>query len=139
MLPDFTAPESHRADLSGALLQLMTLGVDKPVAFDWLSPRPPPAHMGQAAERLVALGAIELASNRPNGPQHLTRLVEHRARQLATICASCGLDTPAAASALLGAAEEGCTKEMAAILALMQQESTPNLSVAKTGFIVIVM
>lgn len=109
-LPQFTPPESVRSDLSGALLRLKTLGVDRLVRFDWLDP-PPPSHVGQAAERLVALGALDTDSGRLTIPKGL---------KLAEVSTACGLDQPSAAAALLGACEEGCSQEVAAIVALMQ-------------------
>lgn len=111
LLPRFTAPESQRSDLSAALLRLKQLGVERLATFDWLPPAPPLRHLGQAAERLVSLGALEADKG---------RLAEPKGLQLAKLCASCGLSDPAAASALLGAVDEGCTREMAALVALMQ-------------------
>ncbi|THD24195.1 ATP dependent RNA helicase DHX35 [Fasciola hepatica] len=109
-LPRFTPPESVRSDLSGALLRLKTLGVDRLVRFDWLDP-PPASHVGQAAERLVALGALDADTGRLTIPRGL---------KLAEVSTACGLDQPSAAAALLGSCEEGCSQEVAAIVALMQ-------------------
>lgn len=115
LLPRFTPPESQRTDLSSALLRLKSLGVDRLAQFDWLPPKPPVRHLGQAAERLVSLGAISL----DNGGA----LVVPRGAQLAGLCSACGVGDPAAAAALLGATEEGCTIEVAGIVALMQVSS----------------
>ncbi|TGZ66585.1 hypothetical protein CRM22_005256 [Opisthorchis felineus] len=110
LLPRFTPPESLRTDLSGALLRLKTLGVDRLARFDWLDP-PPPSHVGQAAERLVALGALDPDTGRLTVPRGL---------KLAEVSTACGLDQPSAAAALLGSCEEGCSQEIAAIVSLMQ-------------------
>ncbi|CAL8082395.1 unnamed protein product [Calicophoron daubneyi] len=109
-LPLYTPPECLRADLSGALLRLKTLGIDKLARFDWLD-RPPASHVGQAAERLVALGALDADNGRITIPRGL---------KLAELSAACGLDQPSAAAALLGSCEEGCSQELAAIVSLMQ-------------------
>ncbi|KAF8566703.1 hypothetical protein P879_05439, partial [Paragonimus westermani] len=110
LLPRFTPPEVLRADLSGVLLRLKTLGVDQLARFDWIDP-PPPSHVGQAAERLVALGALDPDTGRLTMPRGL-RLTE--------VSTACGLDQPSAAAALLGSCEEGCSQEVAAIVSLMQ-------------------
>ncbi|CAH8833475.1 unnamed protein product [Trichobilharzia szidati] len=110
LLPRFTLPECLRVDLSGALLRLKTLGIDRLAQFDWLDP-PPPSHVGQSAERLVALGALDANSG------HLTI---PRGLKLAEVSTTCGLDQPSAAAALLGACDEGCSQEVAAIVSLMQ-------------------
>ncbi|EUB59994.1 putative ATP-dependent RNA helicase DHX35 [Echinococcus granulosus] len=114
ILPRFTAPESQRSDLATSLLRLKTLGVDSLVRFDWLPPRPPARHLGQAAEQLVSLGALTVAAGMP---------MTERGAQLSALCSACGLTQPAAAAALLGAVEEGCTLEVAAIVALMQLQN----------------
>ncbi|VDQ15293.1 unnamed protein product, partial [Trichobilharzia regenti] len=88
LLPRFTLPESLRVDLSGALLRLKTLGIDRLAQFDWLDP-PPPSHVGQSAERLVALGALDANSG------HLTI---PRGLKLAEVSTTCGLDQPSAAA-----------------------------------------
>lgn len=110
LLPRFTPPESLRTDVSGALLRLKTLGVDRLALFDWLDP-PPPLHVGQAIERLVALGALDADTG---------RLTKPRGLQLAELSIACGLDQPSAAAALLGSCEEGCSQELASIVSLMQ-------------------
>lgn len=110
LLPRFTLPESLRVDLSGALLRLKTLGIDRLAQFDWLDP-PPASHVGQSAERLVALGALDASSG------HLTI---PRGLKLAEVSTTCGLDQPSTAAALLGACDEGCSQEIAAIVSLMQ-------------------
>nr|CDS25244.1 GTP binding protein 10 [Hymenolepis microstoma] len=126
ILPRFTAPESQRSDLSAALLRLKSLGVDSLVKFDWLPPRPPSRHLGQAAERLVSLGALAVATGMP---------MTERGVKLGSLCSACGLNDPAAAAALLGAVEEGCTMEIAAIVALMQLQSVfvSNANYRKTA------
>ena len=121
LLPRFTAPESQRSDLSASLLRLKSLGVDSLARFDWLPPRPPARHLGQAAERLVTLGALSMSI--PGMP------VTEKGAQLGALCSSCGLNQPAAAAALLGAVEEGCTLEVAAIVALMQVKYCLSLQV----------
>uniref|UniRef100_A0A5K3EQX0 Helicase C-terminal domain-containing protein n=1 Tax=Mesocestoides corti TaxID=53468 RepID=A0A5K3EQX0_MESCO len=122
ILPRFTPPESQRCDLSAALLRLKSLGVDKLAQFDWLPPKPPVRHLAQAAERLVSLGALSLTDG--------FRLTVPKGAQLASLCSSCGVGDPAAAAALLGAVEEGCTREIAAIVSLMQLQhvfvASPN-------------
>ncbi|KAK4472329.1 hypothetical protein MN116_003593 [Schistosoma mekongi] len=110
LLPRFTLPESLRVDLSGALLRLKTLGINRLAQFDWLDP-PPALHVGQSAERLVALGALDANSG------HLTI---PRGVKLAEVSTTCGLDQPSAAAALLGSCDEGCSQEIAAIVSLMQ-------------------
>ncbi|VUZ52409.1 unnamed protein product, partial [Hymenolepis diminuta] len=126
ILPRFTAPESQRSDLSAALLRLKSLGVDSLAKFDWLPPKPPARHLGQAAERLVSLGALTVASGMP---------VTEKGAKLGALCSACGLNDPAAAAALLGAVEEGCTMEIAAIVALMQLQSVfvSNANYRKTA------
>uniref|UniRef100_A0A0R3T5J5 Helicase C-terminal domain-containing protein n=1 Tax=Rodentolepis nana TaxID=102285 RepID=A0A0R3T5J5_RODNA len=126
ILPRFTAPESQRSDLSAALLRLKSLGVDSLVKFDWLPPRPPSRHLGQAAERLVSLGALSVATGMP---------MTERGAKLGGLCSACGLNDPAAAAALLGAVEEGCTTEIAAIVSLMQLQSVfvSNANYRKTA------
>ncbi|KAM3177691.1 hypothetical protein ACTXT7_004023 [Hymenolepis weldensis] len=126
ILPRFTAPESQRSDLSAALLRLKSLGVDSLAKFDWLPPKPPARHLGQAAERLVSLGALTVAFGMP---------VTERGAKLGALCSACGLNDPAAAAALLGAVEEGCTMEIAAIVALMQLQSVfvSNANYRKTA------
>lgn len=110
LLPEFTIPEILRIDLSGILLRLKTLGVDNLAKFDWLD-SPPASHIGQSAERLVALGALDSDTG---------RLALPRGLKLAEISTACGLEQPSAAAALLGSCEEGCSQELAAIVSLMQ-------------------
>uniref|UniRef100_A0A183B3H8 Helicase C-terminal domain-containing protein n=1 Tax=Echinostoma caproni TaxID=27848 RepID=A0A183B3H8_9TREM len=59
----------------------------------------------------VALGALDPDTGRLTMPRGL---------RLAEVSTACGLDQPSAAAALLGACEEGCSQEVAAIVALMQ-------------------
>lgn len=57
-LQDDTPPEIERADLASVVLQLKTLGVEKPQDFDYVSP-PPRQALLRALELLYALDALD--------------------------------------------------------------------------------
>ncbi|KAL4419831.1 hypothetical protein ABPG75_006929 [Micractinium tetrahymenae] len=106
-LPATTVPEMQRSDLSGAVLQLKSLGVDNIMTFEWLAP-PPAETMIRALETLHALGALDLDArlSRPVGTQ----------------VADLPLDPPLARM-LLASSELGCTAEVLTVVAMLSVQS----------------
>ncbi|KAL4435416.1 hypothetical protein ABPG77_006178 [Micractinium sp. CCAP 211/92] len=106
-LPATTVPEMQRSDLSGAVLQLKSLGIDNIMTFEWLAP-PPAETMIRALETLHALGALDMDA----------RL----ARPIGTQMADLPLDPPLARM-LLAASEMGCTAEVLTVVAMLSVQS----------------
>eukprot|EP00697_Spironema_sp_BW2_P009993 gnl/Spiro4/25055_TR12461_c0_g1_i1.p1 gnl/Spiro4/25055_TR12461_c0_g1~~gnl/Spiro4/25055_TR12461_c0_g1_i1.p1 ORF type:complete len:693 (+),score=217.09 gnl/Spiro4/25055_TR12461_c0_g1_i1:30-2081(+) len=61
-LDEYTVPEIKRCNLASVVLQLRALGVDNPLAFDFLDP-PSPDVLLRAMETLLALGALDSSRN----------------------------------------------------------------------------
>ena len=57
-LPDFLPPEMQRTDISWAVLQLKSLGINDVLHFDFIS-SPPAELMIHALELLYSLGALD--------------------------------------------------------------------------------
>ena len=103
-LEPFTIPEMQRCDISGAILQLMALGVSNVLKFHYLSP-PPAAHLAKSLELLYALGAID----------HEGKLTDPLGIQMAEFPLS-----PMFAKMLLSSAEFNCSEEALTIAAMCQ-------------------
>ncbi|XP_022202278.2 probable ATP-dependent RNA helicase DHX35 [Nilaparvata lugens] len=107
-LPLSSPAEMQRCSLIGAVVQLKALGIDNVLRFSFPS-APPARNLLLALELLCALGALSAedgALTRPLG----IRLAEFPL-------------SPLHAKALIAAGEEGCSEEMAIILAVMQVRS----------------
>ncbi|KAL7712649.1 RNA helicase [Entamoeba marina] len=126
-LPSSTAPELIRANLSGVVLLLKTLGIDDILHFDFLD-APAPEAMMRALEELYALGSFT-----ENGA--LTR----RGMQMAEFPLP-----PPLARVIIAAETFHCTHDIAKICAMLQvsseifyrpKEKAQLADTAKKGFI----
>lgn len=106
-LPDTTPPEMVRSNLSPAVLNLLALGIDNMLRFDFPSP-PPSRHLVAALEELFALGAVGEG----------VRLTDPLGRRMAELPLA-----PSLAKMLLVAGEFGVSEEVASIVALLQVQS----------------
>ena len=100
-LPDYLPPEMQRTDISWAVLQLKSLGIDNILHFDFLSP-PPAEIMIHALELLFSLGALD-----ENG------LLTKDGAMMADLPIE-----PRVARCLLTSISMGCTEEMLSIAAM---------------------
>lgn len=57
-LKDYSIPDVLRSELSSTILQLLVLGVDNVISFDFMDP-PSPETMSRSLETLVYLKAID--------------------------------------------------------------------------------
>lgn len=57
-LPEYLPPEMQRTDISWAVLQLKSLGINDVLRFDFISP-PPAEILIHALELLYSLGALD--------------------------------------------------------------------------------
>ncbi|SPC67430.1 related to PRP43 - spliceosomal RNA helicase (DEAH-box family) [Ustilago sp. UG-2017b] len=103
-MPKMTPPELNRVDLTRPVLMLKSLGIDNLVRFDWIPPAPPPESLARALQRLLELEALDES----------TRLTQ-RGEWMADLPLP-----PHLGRILIGAAEEGCAKEMLSVVAMMQ-------------------
>ena len=101
-----TPPEMQRTDLSSAVLQLKSLGIDNVLRFEFPS-SPPSKNLIACLELLFALGAIDDRGvlTTPLG-EHMAELPIH----------------PTLSKVLLSSGEFGCSQEIAAIVAMLQIE-----------------
>lgn len=106
-LSQVTPPEMVRTNLSSAVLNLMALGIDNMLRFDFPSP-PPASHLIAALDELYALGAIgdDGQLTRPLG-QHMAELPL----------------PPQLAKMLLVSGEHGCSEEILSIVAMLQVQN----------------
>ncbi|CAI6342234.1 unnamed protein product [Periconia digitata] len=111
-LPPATFPEIQRSNLAPVLLQLMNLGIQNLIRFDYLS-NPPSTLVVRALDLLFSLGAVD-----PHG--RLTK-------PLGTRMAELPLD-PMLAKALLNAPTFSCVPEMLSIAAMMTLNGTAFIS-----------
>ena len=107
-LDDATFPEIQRSNLAPVLLQLMNLGIQNLIRFDYLS-NPPSKLVVRALDLLYSLGAID-----NNG--RLTKPLGARMAELPL--------EPMLAKALLNAPTFGCLSEMMTISAMMTLQGT---------------
>jgi ATP-dependent RNA helicase DDX35 len=111
-LPETTFPEIQRSDLAPVVLQLMNLGIQNVVRFDYLSP--PPSNMViRAMDTLYSLGAVD-------DQARLTKPLGTRMAELPL--------EPMLAKALLNAPTFGCLPEMLTIAAMMTLQGTTFVS-----------
>ena len=101
-----TTPEIIRADLATVMLQLLSMGVDNPLDFDFLD-TPRKESTIRAMETLHALGAVDKRFK-------LTK----KGRKMADFPLA-----PIYASLLLRSAEFGCTEEAITIVALLSADN----------------
>lgn len=106
-LPLNTPPEMQRTDLSTAVLQLKALGIDNVVRFEFPS-APPSKNLMSSLELLYALGAID-----DNG--HLTKPLGENMSELPI--------HPTLSKMLFSSAKFKCSREIAAIIAMLQIEN----------------
>jgi len=106
-LPLNTPPEMQRTDLSLSVLQLLALGIDNLVRFEFPS-APPSKNLIASLEMLYALGAVD------DGGRLTTPLGE-RMSELSL--------HPTLSRMLLGSEEFGCSQEMCVIVAMLQVEN----------------
>uniref|UniRef100_A0A2P2I9V6 RNA helicase n=1 Tax=Hirondellea gigas TaxID=1518452 RepID=A0A2P2I9V6_9CRUS len=106
-LPDATPPEMLRTNLSPAVLNLLALGIDNMLRFEFPSP-PPASHLKAALEELFAIGAITegVALTQPLGQRMAEMPVP-----------------PQLAKMLLVSGEYGCREEIATVAAMLQVQS----------------
>ncbi len=102
-LPTAGTPEIRRADLTGALLQLMAWGEADPAAFDWFE-HPDPAVLDRGRALLESLGAV--------GPAGVTR----RGQQMAKLPLH-----PRLARLVLAGHEAGALEQAARAAALLAE------------------
>ena len=114
-LEDATFPEIQRSNLAPVLLQLMNLGIQNLVRFDYLS-SPPSQLVVRALDLLFSLGAIDSYGR-------LTKPLGTRMAELPL--------EPMLAKALLNAHSFGCLSEMLTISAMMTLQG--NAFVAHDG------
>jgi ATP-dependent RNA helicase DDX35 len=112
LLPETTFPEIQRSNLAPVILQLMNLGIQNVVRFDYLSP-PPSDLVIRAMDTLYSLGAID--SN-----ARLTKPLGSRMAELPL--------EPMLAKALLSAPSFGCLSEMLTIAAMLTLQGTTFVS-----------
>ncbi|KAJ4301358.1 hypothetical protein N0V90_003450 [Kalmusia sp. IMI 367209] len=115
LLEPATFPEIQRSNLAPVVLQLMNLGIQNLIRFDYLS-NPPSALVVRALDLLFSLGAID-----PHG--RLTKPLGTRMAELPL--------EPMLARALLNASSFGCLSEMLSISAMMTLQG--NAFVAHDG------
>ncbi|KAF2645877.1 P-loop containing nucleoside triphosphate hydrolase protein [Massarina eburnea CBS 473.64] len=115
-LEDATFPEIQRSNLAPVLLQLMNLGIQNLIRFDYLS-NPPSKLIVRALDLLFSLGAID----------DYGRLT----KPLGTRMAELPLE-PMLAKALLNAPSFGCLSEMLTIAAMMTLQGTAFVSHSDT-------
>lgn len=111
-LEEATFPEIQRSNLAPLILQVMNLGIQNVVKFDYLA-RPPSNLVIRAMDALASLGAID----------ENARLT----KPLGTRMAELPLE-PMLAKALLNAQAFGCLTEMLTIAAMMTLQGTTFVS-----------
>ncbi|KAG7157527.1 ATP-dependent RNA helicase DHX35-like, partial [Homarus americanus] len=106
-LSEITPPEMVRTNLSSAVLNLMALGIENMLRFDFPSP-PPAKHLTSALDELYALGALteEGTLTKPLG------------QQMAEFPLS-----PQLAKMLLVSGDFGCSQEILSIVAMLQVQN----------------
>uniref|UniRef100_A0A0P4WGX4 RNA helicase n=1 Tax=Scylla olivacea TaxID=85551 RepID=A0A0P4WGX4_SCYOL len=106
-LSQATPPEMVRTNLSSAVLNLMALGIDNMLRFDFPSP-PPASHLIAALDELFALGAI-------GEDGQLTRPLGQNMAELPL--------PPQLAKMLLVSGEHECSEEILSIVAMLQVQN----------------
>ncbi len=109
-LPANTPPEMQRTDLSQSVLQLLALGIDNLVRFEFPS-APPSKNLIASLEVLYALGAVDDRGQ-------LTEPLGERMSELPI--------HPTLSKMLLGSAEFGCSQEACVIVSMLQVEGIFN-------------
>ncbi|XP_069179733.1 probable ATP-dependent RNA helicase DHX35 isoform X5 [Procambarus clarkii] len=106
-LSEVTPPEMVRSNLSSAVLNLMALGIENMLRFDFPSP-PPAKHLSAALDELFALGALteEGTLTKPLGQQMAEFPLP-----------------PQLAKILLVSGDFGCSQEILSILAMLQVQN----------------
>ncbi len=106
-LPANTPPEMQRTDLSQSVLQLLALGVDNLVRFEFPS-APPSKNLIASLEVLYALGAVD-DRGRLTDPlgERMSELPIH----------------PTLSKMLLSSGEFGCSREICAVVSMLQVET----------------
>ncbi|KAF2451597.1 P-loop containing nucleoside triphosphate hydrolase protein [Karstenula rhodostoma CBS 690.94] len=107
-LESATFPEIQRSNLAPVVLQLMNLGIQNLVRFDYLS-NPPSALVVRALDLLFSLGAVDIHGR-------LTKPLGTRMAELPL--------EPMLARTLLNAPTFGCLSEMLSISAMMTLQGT---------------
>ncbi|XP_068232398.1 probable ATP-dependent RNA helicase DHX35 [Palaemon carinicauda] len=113
-LSKITPPEMVRTNLSSAVLNLMALGIENMLRFDFPSP-PPARHLISALDELFALGALTEEGS----------LTQPLGKQMAELPIS-----PQLAKMLLVSGEFGCSQEILSIVAMLQVQ---NIFIKKKG------
>lgn len=98
--PEHTAPEALRADLAGAVLQLVALGEAEPKRFPWLE-APPAEAVAHAQSLLELLGAVQAGRLTELGRRLAQLPVPPRLARLLLAGQDAGLAAPAALAAAL--------------------------------------
>jgi len=102
-----TAPEMVRTNLSPAILNLMALGIENMLRFDFPSP-PPARHMTAALDELFALGALDETG----------KLTQPIGQQMAEFPLP-----PQLSKMLLVSGDYGCSEEILSIVAMLQVQN----------------
>ncbi|KAF2010143.1 P-loop containing nucleoside triphosphate hydrolase protein [Aaosphaeria arxii CBS 175.79] len=113
-----TTPEIQRSNLAPMALQLMNLGIQNLVRFDYLSP-PPSTLLIRAMDLLGSLGAVDATTAR------LTKPLGTRMAELPL--------PPMLAKCLLNAPSFGCLSEMLTIAAMMTLNGNVFISHSSTS------
>ncbi|KAK8741612.1 hypothetical protein OTU49_002300 [Cherax quadricarinatus] len=104
---EVTPPEMVRTNLSSAVLNLMALGIENMLRFDFLSP-PPAKHLISALDELFALGALSEEGT----------LTKPLGQQMAEFPLP-----PQLAKILLVSGDFGCSQEILSIVAMLQVQN----------------
>uniref|UniRef100_A0A4W6EG49 RNA helicase n=1 Tax=Lates calcarifer TaxID=8187 RepID=A0A4W6EG49_LATCA len=102
-----TVPEIQRCNLAGVMLQLMALGIQDVINFDFMS-KPSPEAVRSAVEHLELLGAVE----RKEGQVSLTAL----GKKMATCC-------PQPHMTILLSPDYSCSEEILSIVSLLSVDT----------------
>lgn len=130
-LTPVTAPEIQRVNLAGVVLQLLALGVEDVVGFDFIDP-PPPLSLLRALELLCALGGVG-ADGRCDMEDAMTYpcmvvivalffINTHRLTPLGLQMSRLPVE-PMFARCLLRALDDGCAVQMLAITAAVSADA----------------
>jgi ATP-dependent RNA helicase DDX35 len=111
-MDEATFPEIQRSNLAPVMLQLMNLGIQNVVRFDYLS-NPPSNLVIRAMDQLYSLGAVD-------GKGRMTKPLGTRMAELPL--------EPMLAKALLNAPAFGCLSEMLTIAAMMTLQGNTFVS-----------
>jgi len=109
-----TTPEILRSNMSTVMLQLLALGVDNPLEFDFMD-RPSANSMKRAVTVLLDFGAIEMLM--ADG-ERAAILLTNRGKQMAEL----PLD-PRYSTTMICSAKYGCGSEVATIISMLSAEN----------------